>query len=317
MPLRVIGEPAPATPPTASLSRNVLPLLVVVAGAIADPTDMIAPPSPVLPGPPGPPSPPTDRLWTKVESRTVSVPVLRTPPPKASTAMTAPGRPTTTFSDTTALVRVRVPAFKMPPPRRSPCPWVTVRSSMLTAAPLPMLKTRLASEPLTASLFAPGPSIRTLSVIPNSPLVRATVPRRPWAKVMTSAPGLVLAAVTAARSEPAPLSASVRTVKVLGTVRSSKCSTPSRVDEARFASLFVVPVGAMRERADRSQDDRRITETPREGWSAVLSTRHRSRRADRAPGRCRAGGCPSSRLGPTGCFVCFSDGLLSADVSPV
>ena len=44
----------------------------------------MAPPSPVLPGPPGLPSAPRDRLWTKVVWRTVRVPVLRMPPPKAS-----------------------------------------------------------------------------------------------------------------------------------------------------------------------------------------------------------------------------------------
>ena len=100
-----------------------------------------------------------------------------------------------------------MPAFRMPPPRKKPCPRVTVKSSMFTAAPLLMLKTRLASLPLTASRPAPGPSIRRSSVMPNSPLVRATVPRSPWAKAMTSAPGLALAAVIAARSEPGPLSA--------------------------------------------------------------------------------------------------------------
>ena len=41
-------------------------------------------------------------------------------------------------------------------------PWVTVRPSMLTATPLPIWKTRLASLPLTASRPAPGPSIRQI-----------------------------------------------------------------------------------------------------------------------------------------------------------
>src|SRR5262249_42032490 len=37
-------------------------------------------------------------------------------------------------------------------------------------------------------------------------------------------------------------------------------------------------------------------------WSAVQWKHHRCRRADRAPGRGRAGACPSSRLGRTGRF---------------
>ena len=193
--------------------------------------------------------------------------MLRMPPPMASEAGVAPGRPTTTLSDTTASERVRVPAFRMPPPRKRPCPWVMVKSSMLAAAPLLMLKTRLASLPLTASRPAPGPSIRRPSVMLNSPLVRATVPRSPWAKVMTSAPGLVLAAVIAARSEPGPLSARLPTVKVLRTMRSSSCATLNRVGRNRFGSRVgrcpcSVPDGTKRERPDRSQDDRRMAKTP-------------------------------------------------------
>jgi hypothetical protein len=46
---------------------------------------------------------------------------------------------------------------------------------------------------------------------------------------MTSAPGVVLAAVIAARSEPVPLSARLVTVKVLSKVRSSKVSRVRRV----------------------------------------------------------------------------------------
>ena len=78
----------------------------------------------------------------------------------------------------------------------------------------------------------------------------------------------------AARSEPGPLSARLRTVKVLGTVRSSSRSTLNRVGRARFASRvgrcpFSVPDGTKRERADRSQDDRRMAKTPWEDWSAI------------------------------------------------
>ena len=164
------GAPTPAAPPTAWLSRKVLSLTVAVAGASAVPTDMMAPPSPVLPGPPGSPAAPRDWLWMKVVWLTLSVPVLRMPPPNGSTSALMPGRPTTTLSDTTASERVRAPAFRMPPPRKKPCPWVMVKSSMLAAAPLLMLKTRLTSLPLTASLSAPGPSIRRSSVMLNSPL---------------------------------------------------------------------------------------------------------------------------------------------------
>src|SRR5262245_61964319 len=92
------------------------------------------------------------------------------------------------------------------------------------------------------------------------PLVRVMVPV--VAKSIASAPGLALAASTAARSEPAPLSARLRTVKVLGTVRSSRGSTLRRVGRFRAGDT-------KRERADRSQDDRRMAETPWEAWSAI------------------------------------------------
>ena len=219
-----------------------------------------------------------------------------------------PGRPTTTLSDTTASERVRVPAFRMPPPRKRPCPRVMVKSSMLAAAPLLMLKTRLASLPLTASRPAPGPSIRRPSVMPNSPLVRATVPRSPWAKVMTSAPGLALAAVIAARSEPGPLSARLPTVKVLRTMRSSSCATLNRVGRNRFGSRVgrcpcSVPDGTKKERPDRSQDDKRMAKTPWEDWSAI-EWRDIVPGADRAPGlRCHARACSSTRSGLAGRFA--------------
>ena len=60
------------------------------------------------------PSPPMARLWTKRLWRTVRVPELKMPPPKASTTATrfASGTPTATLSDTTAWERVRVPAVQ-------------------------------------------------------------------------------------------------------------------------------------------------------------------------------------------------------------
>ncbi len=166
---------------------------------------------------------------------------------------------------------------------------------MLTAAPLPILKTRLASLPLTASRPAPGPSIRRSSVMLNSPLVRAMVPSRAaGAKRIRSAPGLVLASRIACRSEPRPLSARLPTVKVLGTMRSSSRSTLNRVGRGGCGSRVgrcpcSVPDGTKRERADRSQDDRRMAKTPWEDWSAI-EWKDIVPGADRAPGRCRAGG---------------------------
>src|SRR5262245_44397085 len=46
-------------------------------------------------------------------------------------------------------------------------------------------------------------------------------------------------------------------------------------------------------------------------------TRHRSRRADRAPGRGRAGACPSSRLGRTGRFSLTRSLHLSGILEPL
>ena len=103
----------------------------------------------------------------------------------------------------------------------------------------------------------------------NSPLVRAIVPSQTaGAKRIRSAPGLVLAAVIAARSEPGPLSARLRTVKGAedGAVLQPFDTQPRRQRPLRGAVRgrcpFSVPDGAKRERADRSQDDRRIAKTP-------------------------------------------------------
>src|SRR5262245_125451 len=72
----------------------------------------------------------------------------------------------------------------------------------------------------------------TLSVRSSSPLVRAMVPV--VAKSIVSAPGLALEAETASRSEPAPVSRRLVTVKVLGRQRSSRASTPSRGVRGRW-----------------------------------------------------------------------------------
>src|SRR5262245_53612490 len=64
-----------------------------------------------------------------------------------------------------------------------------------------------------------------------------------------------------------------------------------------------MPEGARRERADRSQGDIRMAKTPCEDWSAIQGKHHRCRRADRAPGRCRAG---EELLGGTASPAAFS-----------
>ena len=65
---------------------------MAVAGALAVPLDMMAPPSAVLPVLPEVPSAPMAWLWTKLVWRTVRVPVLKMPPPKASTTAGARAR---------------------------------------------------------------------------------------------------------------------------------------------------------------------------------------------------------------------------------
>src|SRR5262249_43106548 len=152
--------------------------------------------------------------------------------------------------------------------------------------------------------WAPGRRRVGSPVTLSSPRVRAMVPPlAAGAKAIRSAPGLALASRTACRSEPGPLSARFLTVKVLGTVRSSSRSTLNRAARARLRSRagrcpFSVPDTTKRERADRSQDDRRMAKTPWEDWSAIQWEHHRSGRADRAPGRCRAGGGLAWREGP-------------------
>src|SRR5262245_79742 len=57
------------------------------------------------------------------------------------------------------------------------------------------------------------------------PVVRGIVPSNSSAKSISSGPRLTLAASTASRSEPTPLSARFRTVKVVGKARPSSNST--------------------------------------------------------------------------------------------
>jgi hypothetical protein len=105
-------------------------------------------------------------------------------------------------------------------------PLATVRPAIKTVVSPASPKTRLTPSPLTVRALAPGPLIVTPSVISSWPLVRAIVPVT--AKSITSAPGLALAAATAARSEPGPVSSRLVTVKVLGSLRSSRMSRHGR-----------------------------------------------------------------------------------------
>src|SRR5262245_31190379 len=126
----------------------------------------------------------------------------------------------------------------------------------------------------------------------NWPLVSAMAPV--VAKSMESVPGLALAAATASRSEPSPLSSRLVTVKVLGSERSSRTSSRNRwvlvrSDRCRRCMPGAGP-RATADRRLRSQLVNDMVRSPIQGWSANRMAGHRSRRADRAPGRCRAGG---------------------------
>src|SRR5262245_30211673 len=107
-----------------------------------------------------------------------------------------------------------------------------VRPAMVTVAPEPTSKTRLALLPLTVSLAAPGPLMVMLLVRRNWPPVRVRVPCRLGAKAMT-APEVLSAAATAARNEPGTPSLSVVTRKVLGKVRFSSGSRQGRKPAGR------------------------------------------------------------------------------------
>src|SRR5262249_35950614 len=100
-----------------------------------------------------------------------------------------------------------------------------VRPVIVTLVPERVWKTRWALLPLTVTLPAPGPWMVRLWATSSSPLVSAIVPVRPLAKLIVSP--LAEAAIWA-RSEPAPLLCRLATVKVLGTVRSSRVSRAGR-----------------------------------------------------------------------------------------
>src|SRR5579885_645190 len=161
----------------------------------------------------------------------------------------------------------------MPPPGEPEVPpLATVRSAILTEGLPASPKTRLAWLPLTVRLLRPGPLMVKLSVMSSSPLVRVMVPV--VAKVITSAPGLALAALTAARSEPVPVSRRLVTVKVLGSARSSRASGCGRI---RFAGadrsarrLFRVVVWRWQKDCRfRSQHVNDMVSSPFPDWSAI------------------------------------------------
>src|SRR5262249_50704083 len=110
-------------------------------------------------------------------------------------------------------------------------PWEIVKP-LRRAAPV-TLNTCVALLPLTVSRAAPGPwmvvcepSVRERTP-PVSVIVLGALKKDGW-KVMTSAPVVVLAWDTAARSEPAPLSFALVTVKTAGAIRSSRYSSRGR-----------------------------------------------------------------------------------------
>src|SRR5947209_11004237 len=126
------------------------------------------------------------------------------------------------------------PAPCLPPPAR---PSVIVRPSIATVSPSLMLNTRFLSLPLMARRLAPGPSMsRLLSIVSWSLVSTMVWPARPGAKTIRSP---LLALVIRSRSEPAPLSRLFRTVRVLGTVRSSRVSSRGTNDGRRPAGRLL------------------------------------------------------------------------------
>src|SRR5262249_49165487 len=111
-------------------------------------------------------------------------------------------------------------------------PLAMVRPEIVTPVFLIVWKTRWVLLPLTVTLAAPGPWIVRFFVTASSPLVSVMVPLTAAGKGMVSPGG---AAAIWARSEPAPLSLRLVTVRVLGTVRSSSASRRGRTGRDRRA----------------------------------------------------------------------------------
>lgn len=185
------------------------------------------PPWTLATAPPAAASAPVPTAWLLVKVIRSSVrwpPLFRTPPPRVT------GKP-----EPTELVSVSPVAL----------PLATVRLSSVTLVPATLMsKTRTALAPLTVSRSAPGPSIVTSPVMFSS-LLSGMAPCRPGAKLMASGPAWALASRTAWRSDPGPLSFRFLTVKVLGTVRSSRAV--SRGTKGRRAAR-ARPAGRRRER---------------------------------------------------------------------
>ena len=164
------------------------------------------------------------------------------------------------------MLRAALPSSRMPPPDVA-SPSVMVSPEMATLA-LPLTsKTRLASLPLTESVFAPGPSIVTLWLIGNSPLVSLMVPCSPGANTMVASPERM-----PARSEPAPLSARLVTGKVLSRLLLSSPSRRGRTARRARAGLDL----GRRDRVEEPVDNRRTQD-------AIIIVAAFSREKEREP----------------------------------
>src|SRR5262245_40718684 len=241
--------PPPAMWPVPSIARLLAKAQPAMVRLGFGPKLAMPPPRPL---PKGFAAPPTVWLPVKAELVTVAVPRFISPPPwpnpaasptawlplnvQPVTARVAPTSlrtpppspvPRARLPDRTQWFSVKYPATSTPPPW-SARPSTMLRWARVAVVPLPMEKTRLTPLPLTVKWPAVGPWTVTASVAANSPPVRAMVPASPGWKSTTSAPGWALAAAIAARSEPAPASARLRTVKVLGRLRSSSASSRGR-----------------------------------------------------------------------------------------
>ena len=216
-----LPSPVPVAGPTAWLLVNAQSVTVS-----EDPSLLMAPPaepSVMAPVMVALKLPPEARLFVKVDDVTVRLPSFSIPPPLPKLPMES-ALALLLVMTTWSRLSVAPASMRTPPPLvPTSCPLAIVRPEMATFAPA-ISKTRLASLPLTDSLFAPGPLIVTLSVIDNSPLVSVMVPCSPLAKSIVSP---LWARPISARSEPVPWSCRFVTVKALGTLRSSSASRRS------------------------------------------------------------------------------------------
>ena len=109
-------------------------------------------------------------------------------------------------------VTVSVPVLKMPPPSVA-FPFLSVRPDSETV-PAEMLRMRLVPPASRARALAPGPVIETLLPMASSVPPSAIVPVTLGPNVMVSEASLsAWASVMASRSEPAPLPAAFWTTK--------------------------------------------------------------------------------------------------------